>query len=56
MPELQNTRILVIGCAGFVGSHIVDQLLEEPVREVVVTDLLAEMMTGTDNVFHLAAQ
>ncbi len=85
MPELDNSRILVIGGAGFVGSHIVDLLLEEPVREVVVldnfvrgtrenlsaaaadervrivdgslldTDLLAELMAGTDYVFHLAA-
>src|SRR5262249_23311329 len=33
-------RILVIGGAGFVGSHIVDQLLAEPVREIVVLDNL----------------
>jgi len=36
--NLDNAKIVVIGGAGFVGSHIVDQLLAEPVREVVVLD------------------
>jgi UDP-glucose 4-epimerase len=40
MPALDDSKILVVGGAGFVGSHIVDQLLAEPVREVVVFDNL----------------
>ncbi|MGH2957764.1 MAG: NAD-dependent epimerase/dehydratase family protein [Solirubrobacterales bacterium] len=38
MPSLENSRVLVIGGAGFIGSHIVDQLTREPVREIVVLD------------------
>lgn len=38
MPQLDDAQVLVIGGAGFVGSHIVDQLLLEPVREIVVLD------------------
>ena len=36
--RLDDSRILVIGGAGFVGSHLVDQLTSEPVREIVVLD------------------
>jgi UDP-glucose 4-epimerase len=38
MLSVEDARILVIGGAGFVGSHLVDQLTQEPVREVVVLD------------------
>jgi UDP-glucose 4-epimerase len=36
--DLENCRIAVIGGAGFIGSHIVDQLRQHPVREIVVFD------------------
>ena len=36
--NLENARIAVIGGAGLLGSHIVDQLLHEPVAEIVVFD------------------
>jgi UDP-glucose 4-epimerase len=38
MHQLDDARILVIGGAGFLGSHIVDQLTETPAREIIVLD------------------
>jgi len=36
--ELANAKLAVIGGAGFIGSHVVDRLLREPVREVIIVD------------------
>lgn len=36
--ELKGKRILVIGGAGLIGSHLVDQLLETDVKEVLIYD------------------
>lgn len=36
--DLQGKRFLVIGGAGFIGSHVVDQLLREDVKEVMIYD------------------
>jgi UDP-glucose 4-epimerase len=36
--DIASKRLMVIGGAGLVGSHIVDQLTREPVSEIIVYD------------------
>lgn len=36
--NLQNSKIIITGGAGFVGSYIVEQLLDEGVKEIVIID------------------
>ncbi len=36
--KLQGSKILVIGGAGLIGSHVVEELLKEDVKEVIIYD------------------
>ena len=36
--DIKNSTILVTGGAGFIGSHLVDRLIDEGAKEVIAVD------------------
>ena len=38
MPDIRGSNVLVIGGAGFIGSHVVDALVREDVAQIIVYD------------------
>lgn len=37
--DIRGRRILVIGGAGLIGSHVVEELLKEDIKEAIVTTI-----------------
>ena len=38
--EIKGKRFIVIGGAGFIGSHVVSELLKHEVKEVVIEEVI----------------
>ncbi|WP_263833673.1 SDR family NAD(P)-dependent oxidoreductase [Sulfurospirillum oryzae] len=47
-PSIQNNVVLVTGGAGFIGSHLVDRLILEGAKEIIVVDNL--FLGNEDNI------
>lgn len=41
MNKIEDSKILVIGGAGFIGSHLITELLKHPVKEIIIYDNFA---------------
>jgi nucleoside-diphosphate-sugar epimerase len=48
--KLRDLKVLVTGGAGFVGSHLVDELLKRDNR-VIIEDLIAEGDKGSVSIY-----
>ena len=51
--EIKNTNVCVIGGAGFLGSHLVDYLIEERKCKVLVLD---NLISGSEKHIHKKAE
>ena len=47
MPQIDGKRILVLGNAGFISSHIVDLLTQKDVREVIIYETFHSFLNIT---------
>lgn len=45
-PDIKNSSVLVTGGAGFIGSHLVDRLLVEGAKQVIIVD---NMFLGSED-------